>query len=718
MDIVLVSIARDIKVRLGAAERFAIRLPAASRRGARSAVTMAAIIALLLSASPAGVSARSGISHPTKPRDVRPAAAPSGAGSLDATFGSGGAAFTEFSVPSLGAAIAQQSNGELVVAGFSVGSTAGQPTVSGSQVALYRPDGSLDTSFGTGGTASIVHPDNFAAFAVAIQTDGKIVLAGADIPTWTLNSSQFELVRLNKDGSVDTSFGSFGKVTSGPGAAFTLALQLNGQIVAGGILAQNGALTSGVARYNADGSLDSTFGNSGEVTSSFSVAFSLAIQPDGKIVAGGAAGLGAVTTTTTLANLLTGGQLALVRLNADGSLDTGFGSGGQVQNALQAGGAITQMVLQPDGKIVGAGTVQMSSGTLDFALARYNSDGSADASFGGTGLVITNFDGNQDVATGVALQADGKIVVAGSSLTTAAAAAPSQFFFYPLAGPTASQIAVARYNTDGSLDAGFGSGGVTTTPVQQGAAAFAVIIPQDGKILVAGASSTGSGVSGFELAQYDAGIIDGDFSLSTGESSQSIAAGASASFTVSVQPVTGSTSPQGQILLAASVISGTPGLTLNLAPASVNIGGSSTLTVRVAPSTQDGLYAVLLSANAGGITHITTVLITVTGTDFSLSITTTTVTTTPGKTIRVFVQINPLGGFFARVTITTPATLPAGISVLTSTHKTRKTHLVVPFKFKVDKDTAPGTYPIVFTGMDAAGQTRTTSFTLIVQPSS
>jgi uncharacterized delta-60 repeat protein len=241
-------------------------------------------------------------------------------------------------------------------------------------------------------------------------------------------------------GDLDGIFGTGGTVTTdfaGNGdEARAVALQPDGKIVAAG-----GALGASVdfalARYRPDGTLDTAFGTGGKVTTDFGSgeqAYAVAVQPDGKIVAAGGA--------------VTGFELA--RYNADGSLDGTFGAGGKVTTRFGLGLPFTRahaIVLQPDGKIVVAGTA--TSATVgDFGLARYNPDGTLDASFGAGGKVTTDIRGtdSSDFAWAVTLQPDGKLVVAGST-----------------AGPTGDAFALARYTPSGNLDGTFGSGGKVIT---------------------------------------------------------------------------------------------------------------------------------------------------------------------------------------------------------------------------------------------------------------
>ncbi|HET6771374.1 MAG TPA: delta-60 repeat domain-containing protein [Actinomycetota bacterium] len=358
------------------------------------------------------------------------------------------------------------------------------------------PPGDLDTTFDGDGkvtTDFAGNPDN--AFAVALQGDGKIVAAGETLVSGT---TDFALARYNTDGSLDTTFGGDGKVTTdfaaGGDSASAVAIQGDGKIVAAGFAIVSGNNDFALARYNTDGSLDTTFGGDlpfpvpgdGKVTTDFAgsqdLAHGVAIRADGKIVAAGQARVSGSD------------DFALARYNTDGSLDTTFGGDGKVTTDFAGGSDLAHGVaIQADGKIVAAGEA-LVSGTLDFALARYNTDGSLDTTFDGDGKVTTDFAGDFDVALAVAIQGDGKIVAAGGAV---------------VAG---FDFALARYNTDGSLDPAFGGDGKVTTDFGGFDDAFAVAIQGDGKIVAAG-SATVSATADFALARYKTdGSLDTIFS--------------------------------------------------------------------------------------------------------------------------------------------------------------------------------------------------------------
>jgi uncharacterized delta-60 repeat protein len=287
-------------------------------------------------------------------------------------------------------AVAIQTDGKIVVAGDSEAFDGSSRFV----LARFNGNGSLDSSFGTGG--KIVEPTLSSAKAVAPQDDGKIVAAGDGFNPATGNHD-IALARYNSNGSRDPSFDADGLVRTEFGSfaqARGVALQGDGKIVVAGAGVGGGIL----ARYDRAGRLDPSFGSGGKVTIVTPVeANAVAIQDDGEIVVAGAGGVG----------------FALARFNRDGSLDSSFGDGGTVTTDFGGGNDFPFAVaIQENGKIVAAGgTNELSSGG-DFALARYTQHGRLDPSFGNGGKVTTDF-GGIEVAHGVAIQADGRIVAAG-----------------------------------------------------------------------------------------------------------------------------------------------------------------------------------------------------------------------------------------------------------------------------------------------------------------
>ncbi|HYG11850.1 MAG TPA: Calx-beta domain-containing protein, partial [Pyrinomonadaceae bacterium] len=406
-------------------------------------------------------------------------------------------------------------------------------------LARYNPDGSLDTSFGSGGLVSTDFTGNGDDFAhaVVVQPDGKIVVAGqtgANSTFSPLSDTSFGVARYNANGTLDETFGTGGKVTvdfgSGHDNANDVALQADGKIV----LVGSNFIEFKLARLNPDGSLDSgaagdttpgdMFGTGGKVSTDFGEqdegANAVLIQPDGRIVAAGSAS----------------NDFALARYNADGSLDTtGFGTGGKVTTDFAEGvDAIQSLALQTDGKIVAGGEATSSGNNRDFALARYNSNGSLDTTGFGTGGKVTTDFGSFDRANDIALQTDGRIVAVGLhfplSFEVAAAGVSSalrnEYKVYdspreaaksgwqatraaalsgqakPASHGDVAVFAVARYAANGSPDNSFdGDGKVTTDFFDVDNEAFAVVIQADGKIVAGGYADTGSSRD-FALARY------------------------------------------------------------------------------------------------------------------------------------------------------------------------------------------------------------------------
>jgi uncharacterized delta-60 repeat protein len=405
-------------------------------------------------------------------------------GDLDPAFGSGGKVTTDFSGRSSGAnAIAVQSDGKILTAG-SVLSAQGPPDIA---VARYNADGSLDASFGTGGrvTTDFVGLAELAT-AIAVQPDGKILVAGAVSQMAT--SFDFALVRYNSNGSLDSTFGSGGKVTTdfngGLDSATSIALQTDGKIVLAGFATAGDAHTA-LARYNTNGALDTTFGDlsTGKVVTNINntrdFGNALAIQSDGKIVVGG-------STLTPAGSFV---MFALSRYTSGGSLDSTFGSGGKVTTQVVFGDGeddtIFALAIQIDGRIIAAGQANFGQ---DFGMVRYLANGALDTSFGTNGIVTTDFNGTTDRALGMALQIDGKIVLAGAAnLTT---------------GST-GDFGLTRYNPNGSLDSTFGTGGKAVTDFAGNVdIARGVILQSDNRIVAAGSTINNPGTGMFALARY------------------------------------------------------------------------------------------------------------------------------------------------------------------------------------------------------------------------
>ena len=326
-------------------------------------------------------------------------------GVLETSFGNGGTVRTHLAGYSDQAvAVALQVDGKIAVAGNEDSQGGG-----GMTVARYRVDGSLDSSFGTDGIARI---PSLSAWAVALQDDGKIVLAGACC------FGEFSVVRLTAAGALDTSFGGDGWVSTdfAPGPrlsssyARAVAVQADGRIVAAGRNFSEGTSPDfAIARYRSDGSPDRSFGHGGRTITDFAgyddEIRSLAIDSRGRIVAGGQA-------CKFPGNSDENCDFGLARYTSQGLLDPTFGRGGKVRTNLGSDilEGIRGVVIQPSGRIVAAGETPRLGG-FAVGLARYRSDGRLDRGFGTAGLVVSH---DLYRVGGLALAPHGKIVVAGA----------------------------------------------------------------------------------------------------------------------------------------------------------------------------------------------------------------------------------------------------------------------------------------------------------------
>ena len=354
--------------------------------------------------------------------------------------------------------ITKQSDGKILVAGGSLNGSNGEFLL-----VRYNSDGTLDTSFsGDGKLATDFGVNLVCAVSVVEQSDHKILAAGQ---ITTGDTYTLALARFNADGSFDTTFGGGDGQVTGPVCTAQVTLQSDGKILVAGTT-DNIAL----ARYNADGSVDTTFGGGdGLVTvnpGQWGTGDSVVVQSDGKILVAGygqKSGFGFNT------------DFVLSRFTAEGNFDTSFGSNGIIATDFGNGEDRGHSMVQSNGKILVAGS-STNGANNNFALARYNLNGTLDTSFSGDGKLTTELGGN-DEGYCMAVQSDGKILVAGHSNTS---------------------IAVVRYNTDGSLDSTFSSDGIVTTDIGavtvfsdsgQIFTGMGMTLQSDGKILVTGQSN-------------------------------------------------------------------------------------------------------------------------------------------------------------------------------------------------------------------------------------
>ena len=381
---------------------------------------------------------------------------------LDPSFGTSGVASSSFGREDILYFSMIQTNSSVVVGGSTSNSMINKVLLS-----RYTASGVLDTTFnGTGMQTALVGSMTFG-LGGALQSDGKIIVAGYTYQSQT----DIICMRFTTTGALDTTFNSVGYITTTTGigaAANTASVQSDGKIVLAGV-AVDEVPKFALVRYDSSGALDNTFGTSGIVTTiigSYGVIQDIALQSDGKIVAGGYC----LDISTN--------KFALARYNTNGTLDTTFGTQGVVWTAVGSYAIIQSVALQTDQKIVVAGWA-IVSGVLQFAVARYTTTGALDTTFNTTGIVLTNIQG-YSAANAVAIQLDGNIVVGGFSL-----------------GDNSDQFAIARYTTAGALDATFGTAGImlTTIPI--------------------GSNNTVSGVQALSISTYilAAGYTDRDIAL-------------------------------------------------------------------------------------------------------------------------------------------------------------------------------------------------------------
>jgi uncharacterized delta-60 repeat protein len=446
------------------------------------------------------------------------------AGALDQGFGFHGVVLgATFPNPS-GGALALQADGKVLLAGTSNPPSEGPPSGGNFVLERYNADGSPDTGFGTGGIVQSYFGSNQdIANSVAVQVDGKILVAGTGaMPGPTTGNSFFAIVRYNPDGSLDTTFNGGRVLTTfadiggaGNSEINSIAIQPDGRIVAAGyfITTSTGQRQFALARYNADGTLDTTFGTQFSLgpfsfgTGEVLTDFNLRIGSRSASANSVAIQSDGRIVAAGYANDSSGNQVfALARYFSDGTLDPDFQGTGKVETAVPTFVNVEAhgVAIQADGRIVATG------GEGRFVLARYNLDGTLDGTFGLGGLVVTQFPaGIYDAAKSLALQADGKIVVAGDSESDLGAS---------------FNVGLARYNSDGSLDKSFSIDGFVTTHTGLASSpTHGVAIQPDGKIVAAGVSFYTPGLT-FFLTRYlgDAGKL----TLGTPASSVSESGGA------------------------------------------------------------------------------------------------------------------------------------------------------------------------------------------------
>ena len=311
-------------------------------------------------------------------------------------------------------------------------------------IVAYNADGSLDYAFGSNAFVSISFDADDRANAVAVQTNDKILVAGK-----AANGSQYNLVvvRYNANGTLDNTFGISGiatlEIDDFDTEAMSIAMQTDGKIVVTGLSQDqfNGNFYAILARFNTNGFLDNTFGTNGVVdlpAGNGYVGKSVAIQSDGKIV-------------IACASQSSVGNFVVIRCNANGSADNTFDTDGKVSTNVGTDNSFAKsLVLQSDGKIVVCGAAKENSQNV-FAMLRYTTNGSLDNSFDADGIVLTNFSPIHATANAVAIQPDGKIFLTGNTTIT-----------------TNADMVLARYSSDGVLDQSFNYSGKLILPFGYG----------------------------------------------------------------------------------------------------------------------------------------------------------------------------------------------------------------------------------------------------------
>jgi len=428
----------------------------------------------------------------------------------DAAFGTNGAAFVAGAGSLFAGRMAVLADGKVVVSSTS------------RLFARLTAAGALDAAFGTAGVHQETEPSLLSLATMIPAGDGTITTFGTRYfyaPQYTTDAA---LVRYTATGTRDGGFGTNGIASAN---LFTMSLDARavalgptGKVHVAGTLSDAHDVDAAVARLTAGGAVDG-YGAAGVAAVALGatdeIANALVVLGDGSVVLAGRS-----------VNLGTGSFL-LAKFNDGGQSAGTFGNGGRTTHTMGIGYAEAfALAQQPDGKFVAAGYAVVGAGNNDFALARYDANGYLDATFGTGGVVVTPFGALSDVAQAVAVQPDGKIVAAG----------------YTRIG-SLFDIAVARYNADGSLDATFGTGGKAVIPASasndQGAA---LALKRDGRILVAGFALAGANENIAVVRLTAAGALDTTFGTN-GVATVDIAGGADRAWGMALQR-------NGKILLA------------------------------------------------------------------------------------------------------------------------------------------------------------------------
>jgi uncharacterized delta-60 repeat protein len=391
----------------------------------------------------------------------------SGPGDLDLTFNSTGIVTTTIGSSAIGVgsdAVAIQPNGHIVAVGSSF-----ENGIFNFTTVRYTTDGNLDSGFKQTGIVTTPVGNIFSAgHSVAIAPNDKIIVVGESFDSNYLKDN-LTVICYDNSGELDTTFNSTGIVTTVVGNNIdqgkSVVVQPDSKILVAGI-SNNDFL---VVRYTITGTLDTEFNSTGIVTTpvdnnTIDIGRSVSLQPDGKIVVAGESG----------------GRFALARYTSSGKLDNSFGNNGMVVTAIGASSSGHSVDVQPDGRIVVAG-----ESDNHLTVVRYTITGTLDTEFSNSGVVTTVIGDGRASAMAVAIQSDGKSIVAGTSEDDGN-----------------YDVVIVRYNRDGSLDTTFGGTGIVTTAVgAKNDGALGIAIQPDGKIVVSGLTE-GESRSDFVVIRY------------------------------------------------------------------------------------------------------------------------------------------------------------------------------------------------------------------------
>ena len=404
---------------------------------------------------------------------------PESTGALDPTFGTGGRVVTVLPTDDEILDMAVQADGKMLVSAFDY-------SLADFYLMRYNTDGTLDNTFGTNGVSVFPVSDRFVNWGMTLLPDGKILMSGVNFLPG--NAGDMAVFRFKANGSFDETWGTNGMVTVSFGnydEANNILVQPNGKILLFGE-GERGTMRIydlAVARLNADGTLDTTFGTGGKAVyprpelTNLKIPRSVALQSDGKIVILGA----------DASNLDVLGKLFLLRINADGTTDNAFGANGFIfPPTPQTNGQIRKVRLQPDGKIIfAARSFDSSFQNSTSSVYRYNTNGTPDAGFGTNGIAA-NKSGR---GISIVLQTDGKIIVGGSAVF-----------------PDGSAFALQRLNANGATDTTFGANGTITTGFDRSASIREMELQADGKLLAVGALFTGEEPFDVAAARYNLNV--------------------------------------------------------------------------------------------------------------------------------------------------------------------------------------------------------------------